>query len=86
MSLEALFSDVAEHNRIFRLCDIIRETSFKIHKFHRYGHLEKVYENALGHRLRKVGIEVMQQLPLPVFMRMEPNWETFTQTCLLKTA
>lgn len=67
MSLEALFSDVDEHNRIFRLCDVIRETSFEIHKFHRYGHLEKVYENALGHRLRKVGIEVVQQLPLPVF-------------------
>ena len=52
MSLDALFSDVEEHNRIFRLCHLVRETSFEIHKFHRYGHLEKVYENALGHRLR----------------------------------
>jgi GxxExxY protein len=26
-----------------------------------------VYENALAHRLRKVGLEVKQQFPLPVF-------------------
>ena len=33
------------------LCDVIRETSFEIHKFLRSGHLESVYENALTHRL-----------------------------------
>lgn len=37
---------------IFKLCDVIRETAFAIHKYHRHGHLEKVYENALAHRLR----------------------------------
>jgi len=26
---------------INELCDIVRETSFAIHKFHRSGHLEK---------------------------------------------
>jgi hypothetical protein len=36
-----------------QLCDVVRETSFAIHKYHRNGHLEKVYENALAHRLRK---------------------------------
>src|SRR5438874_9557296 len=38
---------------INKLCDVIRETSFEIHKFLRSGHLEKVYENALAHRLAK---------------------------------
>src|SRR5580765_1221252 len=51
---------------INRLCDVIRETSFEIHKFLRSGHLEKVYENALIHRLAKIGIPVIQQHPLDV--------------------
>ena len=51
---------------IFALCDVIRETGFAIHRYHRNGHLEKVYENALAHRLRKAGIPVVQQHPLPV--------------------
>jgi len=49
-----------------KLCDLIRETSFDIHKFLRSGHLEKVYENALAHRLTKLGIGVIQQHPLDV--------------------
>jgi GxxExxY protein len=67
MGLESLFGDVSEHNRIFKLCDVVRQTSFEIHKFHRNGHLEKVYENSLVHRLRKSGFLVEQQFPLPVF-------------------
>ena len=50
-----------------RLCDVVRETSFAIHRYHRHGHVEKVYENALTHRLRKHGIGVVQQHPLPVY-------------------
>jgi len=49
------------------LCDVVRETSFSIHKYHRNGHLEKVYENALAHRLRKQGIDVKQQHQLKVY-------------------
>ena len=52
--------------QINQLCDVIRETSFAIHKFLRSGHLEKVYENALAHRLSRVGIGVIQQHPLDV--------------------
>ena len=52
---------------IMGLCDVVRETGFAIHCFHKNGHLEKVYENALAHRLRKVGLEVKQQHPLKVF-------------------
>lgn len=62
-----MFSDRDGKDRVFMLCDLIRETGFAIHKFHRYGHIEKVYENALAHRLRKSGIHVEQQFPLPVF-------------------
>lgn len=51
---------------INQLCDVIRETSFAIHRFHRHGHLEKVNENALAHRLRKLDLKVEQQHPLQV--------------------
>lgn len=50
-----------------KLCDIVRETSFAIHKYHRSGHLEKIYENALVHRLRKQGVKVEQQHLLTVY-------------------
>lgn len=53
-------------DHINQLCDVIRETSFAVHRFHRHGHLEKVYENALAHRLRKQGVKVEQQRPLQV--------------------
>ena len=49
------------------LCDRIRQIAFEIHVFHGQGHLEKVYENALAHRLIKAGLHVEQQFPLPVF-------------------
>src|ERR1044072_2680914 len=49
---------------INKLCDLIRQTSFDIHRFLRSGHLEKVYENALVHRLGKIGIQTIQQHPL----------------------
>ena len=49
------------------LCDLVRETSFAIYRYHRHGHFEKVYENALAHRLRKQGVLVEQQHPLRVF-------------------
>lgn len=52
---------------IKELCDLVRETAYAIHIFHGHGHLEKVYENALAHRLRKAGLEVKQQFPLTVF-------------------
>ena len=35
------------------LCDVVGETSFDIHRLLRHGHLEKIYENALAHSLKK---------------------------------
>ena len=52
---------------IFELCDVVRETAYAIHEYHGHWHLEKVYENALSHRLRKRGLQVEQQYPLTVF-------------------
>jgi hypothetical protein len=37
-----------------------------IHRYHKHGHLEKVYENALAHRLRKLGLDVKPQYRLKV--------------------
>ncbi|TWT91125.1 hypothetical protein Mal64_15240 [Pseudobythopirellula maris] len=51
---------------INELCDIVRQSSYDLHSYLRHGHLEKVYENGLSGRLRKLGIEVKQQHPLPV--------------------
>ena len=51
---------------IFQLCDQIREAAFALHRHLRHGHLEKVYENGLAHRLRKAGVRVEQQYPLQV--------------------
>jgi GxxExxY protein len=49
------------------LCDRVRQTAYDIHTYHGHGHLEKVYENALAHRLRKAGLEVKQQHPIRVY-------------------
>ena len=48
------------------LCDIVRQTAYDIHVYHANGHLEKVYENALAHRLTKLDLDVKQQHPLKV--------------------
>ena len=53
-------------NEIFQLCDQVRETSFALQRYLRHGHVEKVYENGLAHRLRKAGVQVKQQHALQV--------------------
>jgi hypothetical protein len=35
--------------------------------YHGHGHLEKVYENALAHRLCKTGLDIKQQHPIKVY-------------------
>jgi GxxExxY protein len=60
-------ADASAKDDIFRLCDLIREVSFAIHVYLRCGHLEKVYENSLTHRLRKRGLKVIQQHPIKVY-------------------
>src|SRR5213593_1052127 len=52
---------------IFKLCDVVRETGFAVHRYHRNGHVEKIYQNAMLHRLRKLALEVEAEFPLTVF-------------------
>lgn len=52
---------------IMALCDQVRETAYAIHVYHGNGFLEKIYENALVHRLRKAGIDAKQQQPVKVY-------------------
>jgi GxxExxY protein len=54
-------------NDLKALCDQVRQTAYEIHVYHGHGHLEKVYENALAHRLTKAGLKVGQQQPINVF-------------------
>ena len=49
-----------------RLADCVRDCSFQLHAFLKWGHLEKVYENGLAHRLEKAGVTVERQLRIPV--------------------
>ncbi|NQV18065.1 MAG: GxxExxY protein [Armatimonadetes bacterium] len=73
---------------IMQLCDIIRETSFSLHKFLKNGHLEKVYENGLSHRLIKKGLDVKQQFPINVYDEDETLLgeflaDLFVENCLI---
>jgi GxxExxY protein len=58
---------VPHDGQILKLTDLIRQTSFEIHKYLRSGFNEKIYENALAHRLRKHGVRVEQQEFVRVF-------------------
>ena len=59
-------TEEAGDQEILALCDSVREMAFGLHTYLRHGHLEKVYENGLAHRLRRAGIAVDQQRPLQV--------------------
>src|SRR5687768_8162564 len=50
-----------------QLCDVVRETSFAIHCYHKTGHLEKIYQQALYNRLLKQGVNVEWEFPLSVY-------------------
>jgi GxxExxY protein len=54
-------------DEIMRLCDVVRQTGFELRQYLGSGHLKKVYENGLAHRLRKLGIRVECQVPIKVF-------------------
>ena len=58
---------VPHNGEILKLSDLVRRTSLEIHKYFRSGFTEKIYENALAHRLRKHGVRVEQQQCVRVF-------------------
>jgi len=76
------------------LCNQVRQIAYDIHAYHGHGHLEKVYENALSHRLRKAGLDSKQQHPIQVFdedgtLLGDYYADLFVENCLvieLKTA
>ena len=53
-------------SEINKLADMVRETAFLTHSYFKNGFLEKVYENSLRNRLRKLGFKVDQQVSVPV--------------------
>ena len=48
------------------LTGLVRQTAYETHVYFGKGFLEKVYENALANRLRKRGLEVVQQSAIHV--------------------
>ena len=48
------------------ICDKIRQIAYDLHVYLGVGFLEKVYENALAHRLLKAGMNVQTQIPIQV--------------------
>jgi GxxExxY protein len=59
--------DTRNEKAILNLCDRIRQIAYDLHIYLGHGHLEKVYENGLAHRLRKAGFRVGQQCPIQVY-------------------
>ena len=73
---------------INQIADVIRQTAFEIHKYHKHGHLEKIYENALAHRLRKLGLHFVQQHPIQVYnedgtLLSDYFADLFVESCLI---
>ncbi|MCX6925067.1 MAG: GxxExxY protein, partial [Verrucomicrobia bacterium] len=66
-SLRSLRLNQWQMKDIKALCDQVRQVAYDIHVYHGHGHLEKVYENALAHRLRKAGFDAKQQHPIKVY-------------------
>ena len=66
--MESLYKHQKEQKEddILELCNQVREVAYAIHVYHGNEYLEKVYENALNHRLRKAGFKVRQQHPITV--------------------
>lgn len=77
-----------EDKVILALCDQIRQIAFDLHAYLRHGHMEKVFENGLVNRLRKVGMRVEQQYPLKVYdedrtVLGEYFADLFIESCLI---
>lgn len=58
---------IMNKEQVDSICDQVRECAYGLHKHLRHGHLEKIYENGLVHRLKKAGVAAEQQFPVPVY-------------------
>ena len=61
-----LDSSTRDEKAVNDLCTCIRQTGYRLHVYLGVGFLEKVYENALKHRLEKSGHDVQQQVAIRV--------------------
>jgi GxxExxY protein len=59
-------SAMIDETRLNEITQQIIGAAFKVSNALGCGYLEKVYENALAHELRKAGLKVAQQHPIPV--------------------
>ncbi len=50
-----------------KICDVIRECGFGLHRFLGPGFREKAYERGMIHRMRKAGLSGTVQPPLKIF-------------------
>src|SRR5437660_1682008 len=55
-----------DEERLNQITEKIIGCAFKVHNVLGCGFLEKVYENALAHELRKLGFDVKSPHPIPV--------------------
>jgi GxxExxY protein len=60
-------SAMIEESRLNEVTQRIIGAAFQVSNALGCGFLEKVYENALAHELRKSGLRVVQQHPIPVY-------------------
>jgi GxxExxY protein len=77
-----------DEKAILELCNQIRQIAFELQAYLRHGHLEKVYENGLAHRLREAGMKVEQQKPISVYdedgtILGEYFTDLFVEDCLI---
>lgn len=56
-----------ERRQLLQLCDHVRDSAFALHAHLRSGHTERIYENGLVNRLRKGGLDVVQQQAFEVW-------------------
>jgi GxxExxY protein len=59
--------DIIMAENVLDLCNTIRKTGYALYGYLRAGHLEKVYERGLAHRLAKQGLKVQTQYPQKVY-------------------
>lgn len=67
---EIVWADLKQEDRdedqVKAICDAVRQVGYAVHLYLGKGFLEKVYENALKHRLELRGFDVQQQVAIRV--------------------
>lgn len=67
------------------LTEKIIKAAYEVYNELGFGFLEKVYENALAHELKRAGLPVIQQKTIEVFYKQELVGEYFTDLLIDET-